>query len=215
VGRWLVDWCATAGAVSFIMVDGWDGGDVPPAAWTYPSTRTSMGMSIRERAIVSLLTLAITSLGAGCQKQYPNCKAFDFDAPGGEPRLLDDDASPEDCGNFSVERSVVDDSTALDCALDDIAAGKPMKLSVRVDPEHEISETWTVFSDEDGLAMRWRIISMDLNGEVEAKVYELDTGRVADCRDHEDAGERFSCLDAAFDAAEVVKTCMSKDTQST
>lgn len=172
-------------------------------------------MSNRERAIVSLLALAITSLGAGCQKQYPNCKAFDFDeAGGGEPRLLDDDASPEDCGSVRVQGSVVDDSAALDCALDDIAAGKPMKVSVHVDPESELSESWTVFSDEDGLAMRWRNISMDLSGELEAKVYELDTGRVADCRDHEDAGERFSCLAAAFDAAELVKTCMSKHTQS-
>lgn len=55
---------------------------------------------------------------------------------------------------------------------------------------------------------------MDLDGKVEAKVYELDTGRVADCHDHEDDGERFSCLAAAFDDAELVKTCMSKDTHS-
>lgn len=172
-------------------------------------------MSTCARAIVPLLALAITSLGAGCQKQYPNCKAFDFDeAGGGGPRLLDEDASPEDCGSLTVQRSVVDDPAALDCALDDIAADEPMKLSVRVDPESELNESWTVFSDEDGLAMRWRNISMDLSGELEAKVYELDTGRVADCRDPEDAGERFSCFAAAFDAAEVVKTCLSKDTQS-
>lgn len=172
-------------------------------------------MSIRARAIVSLLGLAIASLGAGCQKQYPNCKAFDFDeAGGGEPRLLDDDANPEDCGSIRVQGSVVDDVAALDCALDDIAAGQPMTLSVEVDPESEINERWTVFSDEDGLVMRWLDSSMDLSGHLEAKVVELDTGRVAGCRDHEDAGERFACLADAFDAAEVVKTCLTRDTQS-
>lgn len=172
-------------------------------------------MSIRERAIVSLLGLTVASLGAGCQTQYPHCKAFDFDEEGGgEPRLLDEDASPEDCGSVRVQGSMVDDVAALDCGLDGLAAGQPMKLSVAVDPESEINESWVIFSDEDGLAMRWRSSSMDLSGHLEATVVELDTGRVAGCRDHEDAGERFSCFSDAFDAAEVVKTCMTKDTQS-
>lgn len=59
-----------------------------------------------------------------------------------------------------------------------------------------------------------RSTARSMPSRLEAKVYELDTGRVADCRDHEEAGERFSCLAAAFDDAELVKTCMSKDTHS-
>jgi hypothetical protein len=167
-----------------------------------------------QRALVSLFALATVTLGGACQKQYPNCKAFAFRDDGGEPRLLDEDASPEDCGSVRVSGSTVDDPAALDCALEHIADGKPMRLSLDVDPESELNESWVVFSDEDGLAMRWRNISMDLDGELEARVYELDTGRVSGCGEHEDAGERFSCLAEAFDAAEVVKTCMTEQWHS-
>lgn len=170
-------------------------------------------MSISQRALVSLLALATVTLASGCQKQYPNCKAFEFTNDGGEPRLLDDDASPDDCGSIRV-LDTVDDPAALDCALDHIADGSPMKLSVSVDPESGEGEDWVVFSDEDGLVMRWRNLKMDLSGELEARVYELDTDRIAECIEHDAADERFSCLVEAFDAAEVAQTCMTDRWQS-
>jgi len=171
-------------------------------------------MSIEQRAFVLLFAVATAVPGAGCQKQYPNCKAFEFSGAGREPRLLDDDASPEDCGRVRVQGSMVTGSAALDCALEHIAEGSPMKLSLDMNPESEVGESWTVFSDEDGLAMRRRDLRMDLSGQREAKVYALDMARVGDCRELEEASERASCLADAFDAAEVVKSCFSERTQS-
>lgn len=172
-------------------------------------------MSMQQRAIVSVLALGTVAIGGACQKQYPNCKAFDFGDLLDEPTIVDDDASPTDCGMLRVTgpkgAPVVEGSQALDCALEHIAEGHPMQVSLHQEPEDDWGQSWAIFSGEDGRAMRWRKANEDLNDHIDARVYELDTSAVDDCRALEDAGERYVCLAEAFEAGEVVKTCGTKE----
>lgn len=174
-----------------------------------------MSTNIRRWALASLAGLAAASLG-GCKadEKYPNCKAFAYDDAGGEPRVLDEDATFDDCGHARVSGSVVDEPAVIDCALEQIAAGNAMKVSIERDPEAEEGESWVIYADEDALAMRWRNVRMDLTGGLDARVFQLDTDRVAECIDRGEADERFACLVELFETTEVVDTCMTKETQS-
>ncbi len=149
-------------------------------------------------------------LGSACQG-YPECKAFEFGDFESEPRVEDQDADFDDCGSVRAvgmkAAPMIDDPSALDCALDGFAEGRATRLAIEWEPDGADGITATLWSDADGLTMRWRDISVDLNLQWEAKLYQLDPGRVAECREDSDAGLRLLCLEAAFDTAEVVETC--------
>jgi hypothetical protein len=169
-------------------------------------------MNLRSHPHLLISALVFAALGTACEAEdYPNCGAFEFGDLEQAPRLIDGDATPDDCGRVRVEGNMeaptVPDATALDCALEHLADGRAMQLEVNWGPDAEYSEDASLWSDEDGVAMRWRRITNDLNLEREARVYQLDAGRIAGCQDLADAGERFTCLYDAFDAGEVVKTC--------
>lgn len=159
-----------------------------------------------------------TLVGACQAKQYPECGAFEFGDLQRPPELVDEDAKPHDCGRFRVVGPVADplveDPTALDCALEYLAGGQAM----RVELDHEPSDDWgrsaAIFSDVAGVAMRWQRINEDLITDYEAKVLELDVDSFEACRAHADAGERFTCFQEALDAGDAVDTCDSRRIQS-
>jgi len=150
-------------------------------------------------------------LTAACQGSYPECDAFEFGNLQSEPRVEDQDADFDDCGSVRAvgmkAAPTIDDPSALDCAVANLAQGRATRLEIDWEPDDADGVTGTLWSDADGLTMRWRDISEDLSLRWEAKLYQLDRGRLGDCRDESDPGARLICLDAAFDAAEVVETC--------
>lgn len=166
------------------------------------------------RALTVSIALLVTMLGSACEaNQYPNCGAFELGDLESEPRVDDDDASFDDCGRVRVEGPMeapsVPNATALDCALEHIADGRAMRMELDWGPDAEYAETAVIWSDESGVAMRWRRITNDLSYEREARLYQLDAGRIQGCREHADAGDRFTCLYDAFDAGALVETCQT------
>lgn len=159
---------------------------------------------------VRLAALGSILLTSACQG-YPECKAFEFGNLESEPRVEDQDADFDDCGSVRAmgmkAAPMIDDPSALDCALANLAEGRATRLAIDWQPDDAEGVEATLWSDADGLTMRWRDISAGLELQWEAKLYQLDISRVGDCRDDADPGARLTCLDAAFDAAEVVETC--------
>jgi len=168
-----------------------------------------MTYRIRRSALGSSILLL-----AACQAQYPECDTFEFGDLETEPRVEDPDASFDDCGSVRaagmMEMPVVEDQSALDCALANIADGRATRLEIAWSPDAEYSEQATLWSDDAGLTMRWRSMTNDLNLDREARLFQLDRERVNACRDLADAGARFTCLYDAFDAADIVETCATK-----
>jgi hypothetical protein len=168
-------------------------------------------MSIRERAVVAFVALATVALGSACEaNRYPHCKAFEFDETTAEPRLKAHRANPMDCGSYRAaglrHELMVDEPTPLDCAIEEIAAGRPMQLELTYERSDDVPEDGRLFSDEDGLALWWRQ-HHDGTTELEARVHQLDVERIAGCEDEADVAERFLCFFDALEAAEVVETC--------
>jgi hypothetical protein len=170
-------------------------------------------MSISQRAFVSLFALAIVALGTACEaRRYPNCGAFEYVGPTAEPRLDDRRADPKDCGSYRAAGSrhelMVDEPTALDCAIEEISAGRQMQLELTYERSDDAPEDDRLFTDEDGLALWWRQ-HREGTTEYEARVHQLDVDRIAGCEDEADVAARFLCFFDALEAAEVVETCKS------
>ena len=155
-----------------------------------------------------MLAVAGSVLVSGCaDKKYPRCGAFEFSPL----ELVDAEADPLDCGRqrLSLEQNTPD---ALDCALQAMANGQAFRLELEREPRGDaVQVDAKLFGDEDGLAMLWQDINEDLNGTIEAKVIQLDVGRVVGCRDLDDAADRYTCFDDAIEAAEHVETCESRE----
>lgn len=176
-------------------------------------------MTMRLQTIALLLPLVLVVTGSACgADEYPNCGAFEFGDLQQEPRLVDEDVEPDDCGTFRVVgplgASTIEDPAALDCALEHVASDRPMQVRLEGAVGEADAESAMIFSDGTGLAMRWRSITTGSNTEREARVYELDTRRVAECRESDDAYERFTCLYGEFEAGEIVKTCQTNSSVS-
>lgn len=161
--------------------------------------------------MVSVLAVAGSVLVSGCaDKKYPRCGAFEFSPL----KLIDEEADPLDCGRQRLELEA-NTTESLDCALQAIADGQAFRLEIQREPRGDAVEIDAVlFADEDGLAMLRQDINEDLNGTIEAKVIQLDVQRVEGCRNFEDAADRYTCFDAAMEAAEHVETCESRDWES-
>ena len=169
--------------------------------------------------------VGLVSLGAlvgltGCREnQYPRCGAFEFGDLMTEPRLVDDDANPHDCGHQRLGGSLgaleVDSTEAIDCASQALADGRAFRLELDrgISGDAE-SISAVLFADDDGLAMLWQDIDMDLNGTLEARVVQLDVSRLVDCRDVDAALDRYTCFNTGLGGAVVVDTCKVRHTAS-
>ena len=192
------------------MMEGLEGDDASlPTLWI--SFATSSSMSTSQRVFVSLLAVATLAVGSACEaNRYPHCKAFEYVGPTAEPRLKDHRAKPEDCGFYRAagdrRELMVDEPMPLDCAIEAIAAGRPMQLELHYERNDAPSEDGRLFTDDDGLALWWRA-HHDGTTEFEARVHQLDVERIAGCEDEAEVDARFLCLFDALEAAEVVDTC--------
>jgi hypothetical protein len=186
------------------MMKGARCGDVPRGSTMTPRLRAAL-------SFVAVLPL----LASACQaNEYPECGAFEFGDLQRPPRLVDDAASPVDCGRFRVVgpvgAPVVEDPTGLDCALEHLADGQPMQVEYDQEPDDAWGRSAAVFSDVGGVALRWQRTNEDLVTDFEAKVIELDVGRLDDCRELASAGERFTCLHETLAASRAVRTCETR-----
>jgi hypothetical protein len=132
--------------------------------------------------------------------------------PTAEPRLDDRGADPKDCGSLRAagqrHELMVDEPTALDCAIEAIVAGQPMQLALTYERSDAAPEDDRLFTDEDGLALWWRQ-HREGTTVYEARVHQLDVDRIAGCEGEADVGARFLCFFDALEAAAVVETCKS------
>ena len=175
------------------------------------STTMTMNTSLRSRALVPLLGLAAVGLAGACEaNRYPHCRAFEYHGAAAEPRLERGGVDPKDCGSYRAAglrgELMVNEPEPLDCAIEAIAAGQPMKLALTYERSDAAPEDGLVFSDEDGLALWWRQ-HRDGTTEYEVRVHQLDVDRIAGCEDEAEDGARFSCFFDALEAADVVETC--------